>query len=205
MNDKRIFNEKELVEVLSKAEALQKLDESREEANFIESVGKTLQTYSDIDEEIVYSVADELKIPKEYVRQALETNYIPKEEQIDDIKNHNAAPTFQLIQKTYHRDLFNALQRFSPLEKFYCYDKWFRCRFSKAKTRERFLRKTINLEVLATAFSWRYISEGTTKVFYDFELFDPLFLHACGNTLKMLEEEKFKGFVENRLKYHYLI
>ena len=203
----RRFTSEELSDLILRADALKGLDDevkSHQIIEFIDSHNGDL-----IDLKTAYEIGEEIGIPREYLKKALNL-YPSVGEQLSDLDGHNAYEPIDITVQTYRQALNKALTDIYPFHEFKAWHdttspvflKFFKIerKFKKKVFFGRFREPKVSVSKKRLAFL--SFSEGSNGHFsLNAEFDDPLFLHACSRTLKGLNEryERYlKGYSTKR-------
>mgnify|MGYP001577864197 FL=1 len=196
----------EFQEVINYACTLQKMEFEQEEnkrkgLEALASVDTTQGIPLSVVQQVITDVMD---VGKPYVEKALALHFPSLEEMKEDLKNRDAIPSRGLIDNAYENEIMRALQIKLPKREILC-DRYNLCmnfctvdkkikdiKFLFFKKRKIFLAK----RPLASISIDYYLRVGI-------DVYNPIFLRACGSTLQKLEH-RFGKYI--RLKdavYHY--
>jgi len=95
----RTFSREELANLLSHAEALHSSDSTRQGLAELESIKESPDGFS---ADTLYSVAQELSIPKSHVDKAISLWYPSREQQNKELITHCAKPTSTVLRNAYY-------------------------------------------------------------------------------------------------------
>lgn len=202
------LSKRECLDLIAHADALRQFDERKDDGSVLGGVEQLPAHRGDYPITVAYEIAQSLGIPASYVERAIDLHYPSADTQLQDIKEHGAVPNHEIIMNTYSRQLTKCLQQHLPQDKIKNKSKsWENRTFIRNLTRQtkrsflswqwnKVLRKEIELAELEFYF---YTKE--LKV----DLYDPIFLRICGNTLRELNQHFQPQLDSYRVKYHYVV
>ncbi|MBU2561068.1 MAG: hypothetical protein KKD17_02140 [Nanoarchaeota archaeon] len=213
-DNKKMISIDDFTQVIGRAAALQALEASRRNEALLPLAEGDNSTAKVIPLAHLYDSAGGVGISREYIDRAMETLGPSLEEKVHDVRAVGARATEDVMIKTYQQDLLLALKnafpdneykaskcphwtdyipsiQFTIRENSTTYEK--RRKFPWLKKEHVAVRKS---KQLATVIFYRPLNE---ELQVRVEVSDPLFLRACSETLKNLEEE----FKDKTKGHHY--
>ncbi len=221
----RNLPEKEFLDLIALADSLRQFDERKGDKAVLDAVEGTLVHEGNFPVSVAYEVAQSLGISADYMERAIALRYPTVEQQFADIYDHGAIPSFGAIIKTYGNVLIDSVRSSLPTDKFDLdtYKRGYdaidgdgyvriyhihetrhegRFLFWKTERVEKNRKQIVDLDF----FSSRYKSVPSGKFVLHVQVKDPLFLRACGDSLKELNKHFEEHLREGpKVFYHYVV
>ncbi len=156
-------------------------------------------------------IEDHMDIGKKYALQALDHLHPLPEQLQADLEKYKASPSPELIDRKYCYEIKKALEQYFPQKKveiemvngFPNHAHFFLISQTQIEKIRGFFKKRLVKKIIETREKLASIKTNHYSIGFEIDVYSPLFLRACGETLKKLESwiPKYFKFVEK--KYHF--
>ena len=217
----RCLSEREFSDLIALADSLKQFDEKKRAV--LDAVGERDDGNFPIS--VAYEVAQSLGIPADYMDRAIALKYPSVQQQFANIQEHGADPSFDAVINTYGKVLLNSLTSLLPQDTFDLAvrngEAWnsngdgivgIYQRRETTRFERKYLfweRKRVEIErnklVELNFYSSRYEGIPSGKFMLHVQVKNPLFLRACGDSLRELNQHFVRYLKHPKMFYHYVV
>ncbi len=203
----------QLPELVAYAHSLHQFDRMREDQATIDSFSRQLLPYQreeGLTPAEICEIARGVGIPQQYMERALSIRHPSIEQQLGDLNSHGAAPSGDLLKKMYQKGIREALRSALPrdlwVEKpYYGYND--SIEFYQIVPRDS-KRKFLVWEWVTKKKEKRLMADlqlcsGSGWININLQVYHPLFLRACGEAIKELNQKMGKYLHKYTVVNHY--